>query len=153
MEYGALWYGSAEDAFFDFDTISRNRRLKYPMLPDRISHLVQGTAVRIQPKQNGEYRILSADIALMSSKKHKNDATSIFFNQMTPSKNGRYISNMYYADEAEGLRTDEQALNIRRMFEEFQCDYLVLDTNGMIYALLRGDTQEAMRKKSGRLRC
>lgn len=152
MEYGALWYGSAEDAFFDFDTVSRNRRLKYPMLPEKVSSLIQGVAVRIPAKQNGEYRILSADIALMSSKKHKNDATSIFFNQMVPSKNGRYISNMYYADEAEGLRTDEQALNIRRLFEEYQCDYLVLDTNGIIYALSHGDVQEAMRKKSGRLR-
>lgn len=131
MEFGALWYGSAEDAFFDFDTISKNRRLKYPMLPENVTSLIQGVAVRIPPKENGEYRILSADIALMSSKKHKNDATSIFFNQMTLTKNGRYISNMYYADEAEGLRTDEQALSIRRIFEEYQCDYLALDTNGI----------------------
>lgn len=131
MEFGALWYGSAEDAFFDFDTVSRNRRIKYPMLPERTSHLVQGTAVRITPKQNGECRILSADIALMSSKKHKNDASSIYINQMLPTKSGRYTSNMVFSDEAEGLRTDEQALSIRRLFDDYDCDYLVLDTNGI----------------------
>ena len=131
MEFEALWYGSAEDAFFDFETVSRNRRIKYPLLPENISRLIQGVAVRIPQKQNGEYRILSADIALMSSKKHKNDATSIFINQMLPSKNGRYTSNMIFADEAEGLRTDEQAMNIRRLFEEYDCDYIALDTNGI----------------------
>ena len=131
MEFEALWYGSAEDAFFDFETVSRNRRIKYPLLPESISRLIQGVAVRIPQKQNGEYRILSADIALMSSKKHKNDATSIFINQMLPSKNGRYTSNMIFADEAEGLRTDEQAMNIRRLFEEYDCDYIALDTNGI----------------------
>ena len=131
MEFGALWYGSAEDAFFDFDTVSRNRRIKFPILPERISHLIQGTAVRIPPKQNGEYRVLSADIALMSSKRHKNDASAIFINQMLPGKNGRYTSNMVFADGAEGLRTDEQALVIRRLFEEYDADYLVLDTNGI----------------------
>lgn len=131
MEYGALWYGSAEDAFFDFDTVSRNRRIKYPLLPERVSRLVQGAAIRIPQKQNGEYRILSADIALMSSKKHKNDASAMFVNQMLPSKSGRYISNIIYADEAEGLRTDEQALIIRKLFEEYDCDYIALDTNGM----------------------
>lgn len=131
MEYGALWYGSAEDAFFDFDTVSRNRRIKYPMLPGDIAHLIQATAIRIPPKQNGEFRVLSADIALMSSKRHKNDATSIFINQMLPSKSGRYTSNMVFSDECEGLRTDDQALVIRRLFDEFECDYLVLDTNGI----------------------
>lgn len=131
MEFGALWYGSAEDAFFDFETVSRNRRIKYPMLPERVSRLVQGAAVRIQPKQNGEYRVLSADIALMSSKRHKNDASAIFINQMLPGKSGRYTSNMVFADGAEGLRTDEQALVIRRLFEEYDADYLVLDTNGI----------------------
>ena len=38
--------------------------------------------IRIPPKQNGEKRILSADIALMSSKKNNNDATAIFINQL-----------------------------------------------------------------------
>ena len=73
---------------------------------------------------------MSADIALMSSKKHNNDATAIFINQMTPTKAGRYISNIVYADSYEGLRTDDQALIIRKLFDEYNCDYLALDTSG-----------------------
>lgn len=131
MEMEALFYGSAEDAFFDFDSISKMRKIKYPMLPDKISSKVNSSLVRIPPKQSGEKRLLSADIALMSSRKHNNDATAIFINQMLPTKAGRYASNIVYADAYEGLRTDDQALIIRKMFDEFQCDYLVLDTNGI----------------------
>lgn len=132
MEMDALWYGSEEDAFFDFSSVSKNRRIKYPMLPDKLANkLSNNTSIKIPQKQNGEIRILSADIALMSSKKNNNDATALFINQLMPTKAGRYISNIVYADSCEGLRTDDQALLIRKLFDEFNCDYLVLDTNGL----------------------
>ena len=132
MEYCAEFYGSAEDAFFDFDSISKNRKIRYPMLPDQLAaKLGNAQPLRIQPKQNGEVRILSADIALMSSKKHNNDATAIFINQMLPSKTGRYMNNIVYSESAEGLRTEDQALIIRKLFDEYQCDWLVLDTMGV----------------------
>lgn len=142
MEMEALFYGSADGAFFDFDTISKNRRIKYPMLPERLAGKISGGGLRIKPKQFGEIRILSADIALMSSRKHNNDASALFINDMTPSKNGRYSSNIVYADSAEGMRTDEQALMIRKLFDEFQCDYIVLDCAGVgmgVYDLLARD--------------
>ena len=132
MEMEALWFGDDGDAFFDFESISKNRRIKYPMLPSRYVTLVSNAKnVRIPPKQNGEKRILSADIALMSSKKQNNDASAIFINQMLPTKAGRYTSNIVYGEVAEGLHTDVQALVIRRLYDEFQCDYIVLDTNGV----------------------
>lgn len=132
MEMEALFYGSAEDAFFDFDSISKNRQIRYPMLPARLAGKVgNDKLVRIQPKQPGEIRLLSADIALMSSKRNKNDATSIFINMLRPTKSGRYTSNIIYACGSEGLRTEEQALDIRRLYDEFMCDYIVLDTNGL----------------------
>lgn len=132
MEMCAEWYGSDEDAFFDSMSISKNRKIQYPMLPEKVSSLLPNeTQVRITPKPNGTYRILSADIALMSSKKHKNDATAVFINQMTPTKAGRYISNIVYSETYEGLRTDDQALVIRKLFDEFSCDYLVLDCQGL----------------------
>lgn len=131
MEMCAEWYGAVEDAFFDYPSIDKNRRIQYPMLPDRIAAKLPGAPqIRIQPKANGVVRILSADIALMSSRKHNNDATAIFINQLMPTKAGRYSSNIVYTESCEGLRTDEQALVIRRLFDEFACDYLVLDCSG-----------------------
>lgn len=132
MEMDALFFGGVDGAFFDFDSISKNRKIKYPMLPDNLAaKLGNSQLVRIPPKQNGEIRILSADIALMSSKKHNNDATAIFINQMIPNKIGRYTHNIVYAVSDEGLRTDDQALKIRKLYDEYQCDYIVLDTNGI----------------------
>ena len=142
MEMEAMFYGSAEDAFFDFDSISKNRNIKYPLLPDNLSSKLSSPLVRILPKQNGEIRILSADIALMSSKKHKNDAASIFINRLIPTKAGRYSSNIVYPDVDEGLRTDAQALKIRKLFDEYSCDYLVIDASGIglgCYDALAGD--------------
>lgn len=132
MEMGAVFWGAGDGSFFDYASISKNRHIKYPMLPRSLSNkIANNQLVRIAPKQNGEKRILSADIALMSSKKNNNDATAIFINQMMPTKAGRYTSNIVYCDTYEGLRTDEQALIIRKLYDEFQCDYIVLDTNGV----------------------
>ena len=131
MEMEAMFWGADEGSFFDFESISKNRKIRYPWLPDKLSSkLGNSQSIRIPKKQNGEIRILSADIALMSSKKNKNDATAIFINQMSQTKAGRYISNIVYADSYEGLRTDDQALIIRKLYDEFECDYIVLDANG-----------------------
>ena len=132
MEMMAEFWGANENAFFDYDSVAKNRQIKYPMLPDKLANKLNNSPlIKIMPKKNGEIRILSADIALMTSKKHNNDATSIFINQMIPNKLGRYSSNIIYTEACEGLRTDDQALVIRKLFNEYQCDYMVLDTSGI----------------------
>lgn len=128
----AKWFGTEDGAFFDFDAISKNRKIGYPMLPEKLSSLLSGgQKLKIPPKQNGEKRILSADIALMGSKKHNNDASAVFINQLIPTKAGRYISNIVYGDTYEGMHTEDQALVIRKLYEEFDCDYIVLDSTGL----------------------
>lgn len=132
MEMEAKWFGDEDGSFFDFGSISKNRRIQYPMLPDKLAALLgNGQRVKIPAKQPGEIRILSADIALMSSKKHNNDATAVFINQMLPSRSGRCTSNIVYSDTFEGLHTEDQALVIRKLYEEFACDYIVIDCNGL----------------------
>lgn len=132
MEYGALWWGSDNGSFFDFNSISKNRKIKYPMYPSWIlSKLNNDKRLSIPIKMPGEKRILSADIALMSSSKNNNDATAIFINQMVLTKAGRYTHNMVYTDIAEGLHTEDQALMIRKLYDEFDCDYIVIDSQGV----------------------
>lgn len=132
MEMEAKWFGDEDGSFFDFGSISKNRRIQYPMLPDKLASLLGNSQkVKIPPKQSGEKRILSADIALMSSKKHNNDATAVFINQMLPSRSGRYTSNIVYSDTFEGLHTEDQALVIRKLYDEFACDYIAIDCNGL----------------------
>ena len=40
MEMEAMWFGAEDGSFFDFDSISKNRRISYPMLPDKLSALL-----------------------------------------------------------------------------------------------------------------
>lgn len=132
MEMCAEFYGDSDGSFFNFAAASKNRRIDYPMLPAELaSKLPTATKLRIQPKQPGEKRILSADIALMASTKHKNDASSIFVNQMMPTKAARYTHNIVYAESNEGLHTADQALRIRKLFDEFDCDYIALDVKNV----------------------
>ena len=132
MEMCAEFWGDSEGAFFNFESISKNRKIQYPMLPQELAIKLQAnTKIKIQPKQNGEKRILSADIALMSSKKHKNDASAIFINQLIPTKALRYSNNIVYTETSEGAHTEDQALRIRKLYEEYQCDYIVLDVKGV----------------------
>lgn len=132
MEMEATWFGDEDGAFFDFNSISKDRRIQFPMLPGSVVSLLGNSQkIRIPTKQNGERRILSADIALMSSKKHNNDASAVFINQMLPTKSGRYTNNIVYGDTFEGMHTEDQALIIRKLYDEFSCDYIVLDCTGL----------------------
>lgn len=132
MEYCAEWYGTAGGAFFDYNSISKSRRIEHPMLPTKLSTMLGNPQqLRVTDKSPGEIRVLSVDVALMSSRKNNNDASAIFLNRMMPTKAGRYTSNYVYTQNCEGLRTDDQALVIRKLFDEFKCDYIALDCNGL----------------------
>lgn len=149
MEMCAEFYGSEDGAFFDFASISKTRKIKFPMLPNLLASKVNSSCLSIIPKQNGEVRILSADIALMSSRKNNNDATAVFINQLIPTKAGRYTSNIVYTDTYEGLRTDDQALIIRKLYDEYQCDYIVLDTNGIGLGVFDALSREVVDVETG----
>ena len=157
MEMCALFWSQATSGLYSFNEIDKNRVIKHPFYPRSITQKHADKMLKIPQKREGEKRILSADIALMSSAKNKNDATSIFINQMLPTPSGRYINNIIYTENNEGLRTDDQALVIRKLFEDFDCDYLVIDSNGIglpVTDLLMGDMyDQATGETYGALSC
>lgn len=154
MEMEAVFFGDTDGSFFDFDSISKNRKIEYPMLPDELAIKVSDNKkLKIPPKKQDEKRILSVDLALMASKKTKNDASAIFVNQLVPTKTGRYINNIVYTESSEGQHTADQALRVRKLFDMYSCDYLVIDARGDLYALLQWKhAGNKARKKSGTLR-
>lgn len=137
MEMGAEFFGDADGTFFDFDSIAKNRKISYPMLPDeQCIKLNNPKKMRIPQKQNGEKRLLSVDVALMASTKSKNDASAIFINQLIPNRSGRYINNIVYTESSEGAHTADQALRVRKLYEMYSCDYIVIDVKGVPTPLL-----------------
>lgn len=132
MEMEGMWLGSNEDSFFDFTSIANNRKIEYPWLPDEINNLVGNSKkTAIPPKQIGEIRLISMDIALMGSSRHKNDATAIFVNSLKPTRTGRYVNNIVYTESFEGVHTADQALRVRRLFDMYDGDYIVIDGKGV----------------------
>lgn len=129
MEMLTEWIGSIEGGLFQFDDINKTRVIEKAYYAPNI--VLSPTATDVPKKKNGEIRILTADIALMSSKKNDNDATSIFLNCMIPNKSGRYTSNFVYSENVEGMSVQDQALKLRRYFEYFNCDYLGIDARSV----------------------
>lgn len=146
MEYESVFYGSSDCSFFAFDAVNKNRKIECGMLPDEYTVMLpSATKLKLVPKKPGEIRLLSADIALMASKRHKNDATSIIVNQCVPTKAGRYMNNIVYLETNEGMHTEDEALKIRKLYEEYDCDYIVLDTRNVglsIYDTLARDISD-----------
>lgn len=131
MESGCLWFGESENAFFKFEDLQKTRRIRTALYPREVYAQISDKVIRYITKQPGEIRILSSDIAVMSSKRNKNDATAIFITQLLPTSDGQYIRNVLYSENREGGHTEDQALMIRRLFEQMECDYIVIDTAGV----------------------
>jgi len=129
MEMGCIPFGNnSEDAFFKFEDIFPMRKIHNAMYPCTV--IGNNKDLKIPDLLFNERRILSVDIALMASKKHKNDASSIIINRAIPTDSNNYISNIVYLENHEGINTDELALIVRRLFDWFKCTDLVIDTNG-----------------------
>ena len=131
MELGALFYGENENAFFDYESLLKVRRIKQALYPKEYYQKYDTKVIKYPEKTTGEIRMVTADIAVMGSKRNRNDATAIFILQLLPTKDGQYIRNVLYSENFEGGHTEEQALKIRRLFEDMECDYIVIDTNGV----------------------
>lgn len=128
MEMQALFFASSDGSLYNYEDISKIQKIKYPFYPRSISERLPDKRIRIPVKRDGEIRILSADIALMSSKNRDNDAASIHINHMVPIYGGsRYCNNIVYTTNSEGMRTEKLALQIRKMFSEYDGDYIAID--------------------------
>lgn len=127
MEMDCLFFGDTEGAFFSFDDIGCRRTLQTAIYPPS---LISSKTYKVPDLVANERRIMSVDVALMASNKHKNDASSIIINSAIPTNSNNFISNIVYLENHEGLNTDELALVVRRLFKIYKCTDLVLDTNG-----------------------
>ena len=132
MEMCAFWYGASGEAFFDYDDLTAQRKIKNSYLP---LFMYEKRGINIPELLPNERRILAVDVALMATKKHKNDAASLSLNVALPTESN-YISNFVYMETKEGLTTDELGMLIMKMFYGYKCTDLVLDTGGKKLPLL-----------------
>ncbi len=121
------FFGEGENAFFTYDSIDNHRIIPYPIYPKPFYNLLDNKNLKYTPKNidSGEKRFVTIDIATMAGK--QNDASAYIIFQLIP-KNGQYIRNIIYMESMVGGHTVDQAIRIRQLCEDFECDYIVLDT-------------------------
>ena len=128
MEMESLFFGDTDGAFFTYDDISKRRRIKnsFYALP-----VYNSRNIKVPDLAFGERRILSVDVALLASKKHDNDAACLTINSAVPVTETNFSSNIVYMETHEGLTTDELGIIVMRMFYQYKCTDIALDTNGL----------------------
>lgn len=134
MEYEALFVGENENAYFKLDDIQKCRTLPKAFYPptDRDFVEAKGTRKKLSnmPKQAGEIRIVSMDIALMGSNKSvKNDTTAFTLMRLLP-EGDEYRRDVVYMESLAGQHSESQAIRLKQLYYDFEGDYVAMDTNG-----------------------
>lgn len=128
-----------EYAFFTYAMLQQNQRVKKPFYPR--TNLDVKTKKKNPyniPKQKGEIRLVSCDMAFIENKKNDNSIftcmrllpDSTTYNRHSDSDimvNNGYRRVVPYMESVQGGDTTRQALRIRQLFEDFGADYIVLD--------------------------
>ena len=122
------------DAFFPFEIINQNQVLKRAFYPrktqDYISNIKNKHAI---PKQDGEIRIVACDIAMIDNKNNDNSVFSCLrllpevINIEHKNRQG-YRIQVPYLESHRGGETTKQAIRIKQLYEDFDADFVVLDT-------------------------
>ncbi|TVY09960.1 terminase large subunit domain-containing protein [Paenibacillus cremeus] len=128
MEMECLFFGESEKAFFKFEELDKNRRISKPLYPKEMYPLLKDNSFKYEPKKDGELRLVSCDIAGMAGK--ENDASVYTIFRLIPNSKG-FDRHIVYMESMSGGHTVTQAIRIRQLYDDFDCDYLVLDTQNM----------------------
>ena len=142
IEYENQMIAENAHAYFTYELLNKNRVLKRPFYPRQNEDVLSKIKNRYNiPKQKGEIRIVSCDIAseggssndnsiftliraLPESKEYK---TTDIGGEHIEIKQG-YRRQVVYIEPQKEYETIKQAIRIKQLFHDFDADYCVLDT-------------------------
>lgn len=141
MENNGLFIGESESSYFKLDSIAKCRTLKKVFIPPTSVEFLEARAksnfkrknLSNIPRKNydSEVRIICADIALMGGNKAvKNDTAAITAIRLI--QDGiEYKRQVCYLESVNrSIDSAELAILIKRLYYDFEADYVVLDTMG-----------------------
>jgi hypothetical protein len=136
-EYGNFMITESETSFFNYRIIDKNQKLVKAFYPNEFIPAPRGGGKFSIPKKDGEIRIVSCDIAMI---KDRNNDNSVFTcirclpeNTRIEGKDGiteyerGYRRQIPYIFSMQGGETSKQAVKIKRLFEDFDADFCVID--------------------------
>ena len=116
-EYASLWSGSSEEAWFNFDKLTKYRKIKNPE-----------TSAKFRANSN-QFYLLSVDVGRL------NDQTVCCVFKVNVSGEGKYYAtlvNLYVLGrEAETKTFHRQVIDLKRIIKKFNPLEVVIDTNGL----------------------
>ena len=138
MEYLNLMVGGSENQYYSFDLVSSAQTIKKAFYPKTQEEYLAKKKnrfgdIKVVP---GEIRMVVIDIAISESRKNtRNDLSVIKCVRAIPSRN-TYERQEVYTESFEGCPIEEQAIKVRRIYEDFQADVIVYDgkTYGIPFA-------------------
>ena len=133
IEYENRVYRSNTKSFYTLEMLRQNQNLIKPFYPrtaeDYISSHRKMTSM---PKQPGEIRVVACDIAMVNRTGNDNSVSTCMrlFPEVVDEETGvaqDFRIQIPYLEGYKGVETQKQAINIRRLYEDFEADYIVLD--------------------------
>ena len=116
-EYASLWSGSSEEAWFNFDKLTKYRKIKNPE-----------TSAKFRANSN-QFYLLSVDVGRL------NDQTVCCVFRVNVSGEGKYFAtlvNLYVLGRQVETKTfNRQAIELKRIIKKFNPLEVVIDTNGL----------------------
>lgn len=141
IEYENLMISENAHAYFSYELLNKNRRMKKAFYPRRgIDALAKKVNKYDIPKQVGEVRLISCDIAMEDGKNTDNSVFSCIrllpesYEHKVTDINGEHMEiargyrrQVVYLESMHGGETSRQAIRIKQLYTDFDADYCVLD--------------------------
>lgn len=116
-EYGSIWSGTIEGAFFDMNKFDKHRILN-------IAETSYNNG--ISKRDGGGYYVMGVDVGRSGC------TTEIVIIKSTPAKtngvNVKQVVNLYTMEDE---HFEKQAITIKRLFNQYKCSMCVVDANGL----------------------
>ena len=147
IEYENAVLRSNAYAYFTYDIVAQNQVLRKAFYPRKSTDFLNNKRNKYAiPKQDGEMRIVSCDIAMVDRSFNDNSVFSCMrlFPEIIELGNGsqqkEWRVQVPYMEGCRGSETSHQAIRIRQLYEDFDADYIVLDVrNAGRNAVSRGN--------------
>lgn len=126
--------GTSENAIFNHIEINKARQIVVPLVEPTTKQYIEthGNIRELStyvPKQRGEVRIMSVDIATAMGRKNDASAWTIF---RLFDKGEYYDKHIPFHRAINGMNIDSQTLYTKRLWHYFDIDYIVIDAGGAI---------------------
>lgn len=145
MEYEGLFVGENDKGYFKLEDINKCRTITKVFVPPTITEFVENNT-RAIPKNisnipridtKSEVRIIALDVALQGgSKTVKNDSSAFTCMRLVQDK-AQYRRDILYLESVkESISANDLAVRLKQLYNDFEADYVVIDTNGIGTAVL-----------------